>query len=69
VKEVRIIGLEGEQLGILPIHEAMKKAEEEGFDLVIMGSSGMGQVSGILLGSVSDRVAHRSTVPVLIVRR
>ena len=34
MKEVRIIGLEGEQLGILPIQEAMKKAEEEGFDLV-----------------------------------
>jgi len=34
VKEVRVIGLEGDQLGILPIHEAMKKAEEEGFDLV-----------------------------------
>jgi translation initiation factor IF-3 len=34
VKEVRVIGLEGEQLGILPTREAIKKAEEVGYDLV-----------------------------------
>ena len=66
-----------EDAGIRPIVRAewgkpadtiCKVAKEDGFDLVIMGSSGMGQVSGILLGSVSDRVTHRSAVPVLIVR-
>jgi len=34
VREVRVIGLEGEQLGILPVREAIKKAEEVGYDLV-----------------------------------
>ena len=34
VKEVRVIGLEGEQLGVLPVREAMMKAEEVGYDLV-----------------------------------
>ncbi|WP_077397768.1 MULTISPECIES: translation initiation factor IF-3 [Leptospirillum] len=34
IKEVRVIGPEGEQLGIFPTHVAIKKAEEQGFDLV-----------------------------------
>lgn len=42
--------------------------EREGFDLTVVGSSGMGQVAGIFLGSVSDRVVHRSKTPVLVVR-
>ncbi|HXC61769.1 MAG TPA: translation initiation factor IF-3, partial [Nitrospiria bacterium] len=32
--EVRAIGPEGEQLGVLPIRDALKKAEELGYDLV-----------------------------------
>jgi translation initiation factor IF-3 len=34
VKEVRVISSDGEQLGILDTREAIKKAEEMGFDLV-----------------------------------
>lgn len=34
VREVRVIGSEGEQLGILPIQEALRAAEERGLDLV-----------------------------------
>ena len=37
------------------------------FDLVAMGSRGAGRIASIFLGSVSDRLAHRSQVPVLIV--
>ncbi|MDE7259140.1 MAG: translation initiation factor IF-3, partial [Lachnospiraceae bacterium] len=33
-KEVRVIGEDGEQLGIMPTKEAMKLAEEAGVDLV-----------------------------------
>ena len=33
-KEVRVIGEEGEQLGVMPIQEAMKLAEDAGVDLI-----------------------------------
>ena len=33
-RKVRLISAEGEQLGILPIEEALKEAKEEGLDLV-----------------------------------
>jgi translation initiation factor IF-3 len=33
-REVRVIGEDGEQLGVMPIREAMKLAEEAGVDLV-----------------------------------
>ncbi|MEN8211796.1 MAG: translation initiation factor IF-3, partial [Thermodesulfobacteriota bacterium] len=32
--EVRVIGSDGEQIGVLPIDEALKIAEEEALDLV-----------------------------------
>ncbi len=34
VPEVRLVGLEGEQLGIMPIKQALKIATEKGLDLV-----------------------------------
>ena len=33
-KEIRLIGSEGEQLGIMPPAEALKTADEQGLDLV-----------------------------------
>jgi nucleotide-binding universal stress UspA family protein len=43
-------------------------AEKGGFDLIVMGEKGAGEVKRFLLGSVADRVAHHATCPVLIVR-
>lgn len=34
VREVRLIGSDGSQLGIMPTHQALSLAEEEGLDLV-----------------------------------
>ncbi len=34
VREVRVIGADGEQLGILPTPEAFRQAQESGYDLV-----------------------------------
>src|SRR5258708_598335 len=33
-REVRVIGPDGEQIGVLPVFEALKKAKEAGLDLV-----------------------------------
>jgi nucleotide-binding universal stress UspA family protein len=51
-----------------PAAEAILRAAQlEDCDLIVMGSRGLGMVQGLLLGSVSYRVLHRATVPVLIV--
>ena len=46
----------------------LRVAETEGYDLIVMGSRGLGQFQGLLIGSVSDRVMHHAKIPVLIVR-
>jgi nucleotide-binding universal stress UspA family protein len=43
-------------------------AEEEGFDLIVVGSRGLGGFKRLLLGSVSERVAQQAKESVLIVR-
>ena len=43
-------------------------AEDEGFDLIVMGSQGIGGVKGWVLGSVSDKVVNTCTKPLLIVK-
>lgn len=34
MREVRVIGAQGEQLGVLPLHEALRLVEAQGLDLV-----------------------------------
>ncbi|MDR7870910.1 MAG: universal stress protein [Tissierellaceae bacterium] len=51
-----------------PVEEIVKYAEEGEFDLVVMGSRGLGAFSRTLLGSVSDKVIHHINTSVLIVK-
>ena len=44
-------------------------AEEEGFDLIVMGSQGFGLIAGWFLGSVSNEVVNSCTKPLLIVKK
>ena len=44
-------------------------AEEEDFDLIVMGSQGFGLIAGWFLGSVSNEVVNSSTKPLLVVKR
>jgi nucleotide-binding universal stress UspA family protein len=43
-------------------------ANEEGYDLIVMGSRGIGLISEMLLGSVSHSVIQHANCPVLIVK-
>jgi nucleotide-binding universal stress UspA family protein len=38
------------------------------FDLIVIGARGLGSFSGIVLGSLSNFVIHKSKIPVLIVK-
>lgn len=51
-----------------PDREILAAAAEAKADLIIMGSRGRGQIGGLILGSVSERVLHGAHLPVLIVR-
>lgn len=50
-------------------HPAAEIIEEskKGYQLVVMGSRGLGELRGLIMGSVSDRVAHYVSCPVLII--
>lgn len=45
-----------------------KKAESTPFDMVVMGTHGLGILADVAMGSTSRRVARRCKKPVLIVR-
>lgn len=49
-----------------PAHTISSRANEGNFDLVVMGSRGLGALKGSLLGSVSQRVSELVHCPVLL---
>ena len=53
-----------------PIAESLtSEAKKLKCDLIIMGTHGMGAVSGILLGSVAAKTVHLARCPVLLIRK
>jgi nucleotide-binding universal stress UspA family protein len=51
-----------------PPYELLEYAKEQGCDLIVMGSRGLGGIKEFLLGSVSHHVVQESRIPVLIVK-
>lgn len=51
-----------------PAREIVRYAEDEGCDLVVMGTHGRGGIDRLLLGSVTERVVRSCNVPVLTIR-
>ena len=48
--------------------EIIDFAKQNKFDLIVMGSRGLGGMKEALLGSVSNAIVHKSHVPVLVVK-
>jgi len=51
-----------------PADEILEKAKSENYDLIVMGSRGLGEIKGYIMGSVSNRVSRHASCPVLIIR-
>lgn len=51
-----------------PADEILEKARAENYDLIVVGSRGLGEIKGYLMGSVSSRVSRHASCPVLIIR-
>jgi nucleotide-binding universal stress UspA family protein len=48
--------------------EIIDFVKQNKYDLIVMGSRGLGGVKEALLGSVSNAIVHKSHVPVLVVK-
>ncbi len=51
-----------------PASEIVKYADKNQMDLIVIGSRGLGQVKGLLMGSVSRKVCNMTKVNCLIVK-
>lgn len=51
-----------------PAAEIIEIAEKEMADLIVIGSRGLGTIKGVFMGSVSQKVAHQASCPVMIVK-
>jgi nucleotide-binding universal stress UspA family protein len=51
-----------------PASVILDYSKKEKFDLVIMGSRGMGKFKQLILGSVSSKIVHHSSSAILLIR-
>ncbi len=51
-----------------PASEIVEWADEEGCDLVVVGTHGRSGIPRLILGSVAERVVRQAHVPVLVAR-
>ena len=57
-KTVGLVGNAGDEIAAF--------AQNEGLDLVVMGSHGSGRIKSAVMGSTATRIASRGTVPLLV---
>ena len=46
----------------------LEVADEQGSDMIVMGSRGLGLLKGVLIGSVSQKVIEEAKIPVMVVK-
>lgn len=51
-----------------PMKIILEEINDKGYDIVVMGSRGLGPIRGILLGSVCERISRLAKCPVVIVK-
>jgi nucleotide-binding universal stress UspA family protein len=51
-----------------PAAQIVEAAKEGGFDVIVVGHQGLGRLSEVFLGGVSERVAHLASCAVVIVK-
>lgn len=51
-----------------PASTILEFSQSEKYDVIIIGSRGMGKFKELILGSVSSKVIHHSTCPILLIR-
>ncbi|WP_292364388.1 MULTISPECIES: universal stress protein [unclassified Methanoculleus] len=51
-----------------PVAEILAIAQKESADLIVVGSRGLGAIRGVMMGSVSQKVAQTAKCPVMIVK-
>jgi nucleotide-binding universal stress UspA family protein len=51
-----------------PANEILKASKEGKYDLIVLGSVGLGNVGSIFLGSISSKVVNNSEIPVILVK-
>ena len=51
-----------------PASTILEFSQSEKYDVIIIGSSGIGKFKELILGSVSSKVIHHSTCPILLIR-
>ncbi len=54
-------------VGLMVVEAILQTADDEHVDLIVMSRRGLGRLQGLLVGSVSERVARHANVPVFLV--
>ena len=50
------------------VAEILAEAEESGASVIVMGSRGVSDLTGLLVGSTAHKVLHLGRLPVLVIR-
>ena len=69
VDRPREVALDTEAVAGVAADEVLKLAEQQAYDLIVMGTHGRTGVQRVFLGSTAEKVVRRATCPVLTLRQ